>query len=73
MSNATYDAAFVRETVQDFIVGSYIYCATLTVLVYDTGKPSFVYANLSDSELVISLDREVHLQVARLWSTARLQ
>ena len=59
MSNATYDAAFVREVVQGVIVENYINCATLVVLVYDTSKPSLIYAKLSDSELVISLDKEV--------------
>ena len=73
MSNATYyDAAFVREIVQDFFVLNCIDYATLAVLVYDTGKPSLIYANLSDSEIVLSLDKEVCLQVIQLWSTTCL-
>ena len=47
MSNATYDAAFVRDFVQDDIVENYIVCAILAVLVYDTSKPSLIYPNLS--------------------------
>ena len=66
MSNATYDAAFVREVVQGVIVENYIEYATLAMLVYDTGKHSLIYANLSDSELVLSLDKEVRLQVVQL-------
>ena len=72
MSNATYDAAFVRETVQGVIVEKYINYATLAVLVYDTGKHPLIYANLSDSELVLALDKEVCLQVIQLWSTTCL-
>ena len=72
MSNATYDAAFVRETVQGTIVENYIEYATITVIVYDMGKPSLIYANLSDSEIVLSLDQEVYLQVIQLWCTACL-
>ena len=72
MSNATYSAAYVREVVQDVIVTNYIYCVTLAVLVYDTSKPSLIYANLSDSELVLSLDKEVHLQVIQLRCTVCL-
>ena len=68
MSNATQDAAFVRELVQGVIVENYIGCATLAVLVYDSSKPSPIYANLSNSELVLSIDKEVRLQV-QLWST----
>ena len=66
MSNATQDAAFVRGVVQDFIVQNHIYYATLVVLVYDTGKPSLIYSNRSDSKLVLSLDKEVHVQVVQL-------
>ena len=73
MSNATQDAAFIQETVQGVIVQNYISYATLAVLAYDTGKPSLIYATLSDSELVLSLDREVRLQVVQLWSIACLQ
>ena len=72
MSNATQDAAFIREIVQDSIVQNCIDYATLAVLVYDTGKPSLIYANLSDSELVLSLDKEVCLQVIQLWCTVCL-
>ena len=70
MSNATYDAAFVREAVQGIIVEKYINYATLAVLIYDTGKHSLIYTNLSDSELVLSLDKEVCLRVVQLWCTA---
>ena len=73
MSNATYNAASIRETVQGITVENYIFCATLAVLIYDMGKPSLIYANLSDSKIVISLDREVRLQVVQLWSIACLQ
>ena len=73
MSNATQDSVFVREVVQDVIVENYIDCATLVILIYDTGKPSLIYANLSDSELVLSVDKEVCLQVTQLWSNASLQ
>ena len=73
MSNATQDAAFVRETVQDLIIQSYIARATLALLVYDTGRPPLIYANLSDSELVLTLDKEVHQQVIRLWGIPCLQ
>ena len=66
MSNATYDAAFVREFVQDDIIENYIVCAILAVLVYDTSKPSLIYPNRSDSKLVLSLDKEVHVQVVQL-------
>ena len=66
MSNATYDAAFVREAVQDVTVENYIVCAILAVLVYDTSKPLLIYASLSDSEIVLSLDKEVRLQVVQL-------
>ena len=47
MSNATYDAAFIREFVQDDIVENYIVCAILAVLAYDTSKPSLIYPDLS--------------------------
>ena len=67
MSNATYDAAFVREAVQGIIVEKYINYATLAVLIYDTGKHSLIYTNLSDSELVLTLDKEVRQQVIQLW------
>ena len=73
MSKATQDAAFVREVVQGIIVENYIIYSTFVVLVYDTGKPSLICPNLSDSELVLSFDKEVRLQVVRLRSTARLQ
>ena len=73
MSNATYDAAFVREIVQDVIVENYIGYATLAVLIYDTGKHSFIYTDLSDSELVLSLDKEVRQQVIQLWGIPCLQ
>ena len=73
MSNATQDTEFVREVVQGTIVGNYMNYANLAVLVYDMGKPSLIYANLSDSELVLSLDKEVCLQFVRLWRTACLQ
>ena len=73
MSNATYYAAFVRGTVQGTIVENYIEYAILAVLVYDMGKPSLIYANLSDSEIVLSLDKEVCLQVIQLWCTACLR
>ena len=63
MSNITYDAAFVRKYVQDVIVQNYIEYAMLAVLVYDTGRPSLICANLSDSELVLNLHKEVRLQV----------
>ena len=66
MSNATQDASFVREIVQGLFVQNCIVYATLAVLVYDTGKPPLIYANLSDSELVLSLDKEVCLQVIQL-------
>ena len=69
MSNITQDAAFIRETVQDFIIQNYIVRATLVLLIYDTGRPSLIYANLSDSELVLSLDKEVRLQVIQLQCT----
>ena len=73
MSNATYDAALVREIVQDVIVEKYINYATLAVLIYDTGKPSLIYTNLSDSKLVFSLDKEVCLQDVQLWTIVCLQ
>ena len=72
MSNATQDAAFVREIVQGFFVQNCIDYATLAVLVYDTGKPPIIYANSSDSEIVLSLDKEVRLQVIQLWCTVCL-
>ena len=73
MSNATYSAAFVREVVQGAIAQNYIYCATLAVLVYDMSKPSLIYINLSDSELVLTLDKEVRQQVIQLWGIPCLQ
>ena len=73
MSNAAYDAAFIREVVQGTIVEDYINCATLVVLVYDTSKPSLIYANLSDSEPVLTLDKEVRQQVVQLWDIPYLQ
>ena len=73
MSNTTYNAAFVREVVQGVIVENYINYATLAVLIYDTGKHSLIYASLPDSELVLTLDKEVCLQVIQLWSIACLQ
>ena len=73
MSNATQDAAFVREVVQDFFVQNCINYATLAVLVYDTCESSFTYANLFDSELVLTLDKEVLKQVIRLWGILCLQ
>ena len=63
MSNATYDAAFVRENVQGALVQNYINYATLAVLVYDTGKHSLIYISLSDSRLVLTLDKEVCQQI----------
>lgn len=73
MSNATLDAAFIREIVQDNIVENYVNYATLAVLAYDTGMPSLICANLPDSELVLCLDKEVCVQAVRLWSIARLR
>ena len=73
MPNATYDAAFVRGIVQGFFVQNCIGYATLAVLVYDTCESSFAYANLSDSELVLTLDKEVLQQVIQLWGIACLQ
>ena len=73
MSNATYDAAFVREFVQDIIVQNYINYATLALLIYDTGNHSLIYANLSDSEPVLTLDKEVCQQVIQLWGIPCLQ
>ena len=72
MSNATYDAALVREVVQGAIVENYINYATLAVLVYDMSKPSLIYASLSDSEIVLYLDKEVCIQAIQLWSTTCL-
>ena len=72
MSNATYDAALVQEIVQDIIVENYIYYATLAVLVYDTGKPSLIYTNLSYIALVLALDKEVRLQIMQLWCSVYL-
>ena len=73
MSNATQDAALVREIVQDAIVANYINFATLAVLVYDMSKPLLICANFPDSELVLTLDKEVRLQVVQLWGIACLQ
>ena len=73
MSNATQDAAFIREIVQGFFVQNCINYATLAVLVYDMGKLPLIYANSSDSELVLTLDKEVRQQVIQLWSIACLQ
>ena len=73
MSNATQDAAFVREAVQATIIQNYIIYSTFVVLAYGTGKPSLIYPNLSDSELVLSLAKEVRLQLVQLRSIACLQ
>ena len=73
MSDATYDAAFVREIVQGIIAEKYINYATLAVLIYDTGKHSLIYTNLSDSELVLTLDKEVRQQAIRPWGISCLQ
>ena len=73
MSNATYDAAFVRGNVQGAIVQTYIDYATLVTLIYDTCKHSLIYANLSDSEPVLTLDKEVRQQVIQLWGIPCLQ
>ena len=72
MSNATY-AALVRELVQNVIVENYVEYATLAVLVYDTCKHSLIYANLSDSEPVLTLDKEVRQQVVQQWGIPCLQ
>ena len=61
MSNATYDAAFVQEVVKGSIIQNYIVFATLAVFIYDTGKPLLIFANSSDSELVLALDKEVRI------------
>ena len=73
MTNATYDAAFVREIVQGVIVAKYINYATLAILIYDTSKHLLIYADLSDSELVLTLGREVRQQVIQLWGIPCLQ
>lgn len=73
MSNATQDAAFVRENVQGSIVENYIDYATLVLLVYDTSRPSFIYANLSNSEPVLALDKEVRPQASQSWNIVCLQ
>ena len=73
MSNATYNAAFVQEIIQDIIVQNYIDYATLAVLIYDTCKHLLIYANLPDSELVLTLDKEVRQQVIRPWGIPCLQ
>ena len=73
MSNATYDTAFVQEVVQGIIVENYTIYATTAVLLYDTGKHSLIYINLSDSELVLTLDKEVRQRVIQLWGIPCLQ
>ena len=72
MSNATYNAAFVREVVQGVIVENCTRYASLAVLIYDTSKPLLICTNLPDSEIVLSFDKEVRVQVIQLWSTTCL-